>query len=348
MIKKLLLLTVLSIWLNDTNASDSIDSRISFDSTFNKIDTMYVMNNDSILFNTPLESNGLSKVLIMSNSDDNLWVSIGLPIFMLLLGIAIPLLVDRFSKRRKSKKILKRWVAELRCLESPIQKQIEANEKFITEQSEETFEINAPTFSNVLDCNIFQTMDKGEFLQAIESIKKIDYKEAVKISNSTHGYINILTNTYATLMDKFQKYLDETSNYVSIFSEHFDELLKAYADYGVALEKQTGEDPYITNNEFRQITDLFSVHVMPNLDTGKYNVFELETVFFQPLLKLLSELRLDERINPMKSHLSKCVRAIKAIRMERIYVAKNMENVADNYKSQLTELENVVQPLESS
>lgn len=344
--KKLILLFTLTFSLIHVHATHNIDSNKTSDNTMLIIDTMINEENDSLLLDIPSDLNGLSKVVVMNNNEDNLWVSIGLPIFTLLLGIAIPLVIEWLSKRRKSKKVLKRWVAELRCLESPIQKQIEANEKFISEQSEQTFEISAPTIFSVLDCNIFQTMDKGEFLQAIESVKKIDYKEAVRISNSTHGYINILTNTYGVLWDKFQKYLDETSSYVSIFNDHFDDLLKAYADYGVELEKEAGKDPYATNLAFRQITDLFYAHVMPKMQTGDYNPFELDSVFFQPLMIALSVLRLDERITPMKQNASKCVRAIKLIRMERSYVAINMQNIADKYKEQLKELPLVLLPLE--
>lgn len=313
-----------------------------------KIDTLINEVNQTKLVNVPMESKHPSKIVVMNNNDDNLWVLIGLPIFTLLLGIAIPLIIELLSKRRKSRKVLKRWVAELRCLESPIQKQIDSNEKFVREQSEKTFEIHSPTIYSILDCNIFQTMDKGELLQAIESIKKINYREAVKISNSTHGYINILTSTYYTLKDKFQRYLDEASSYISMFNDHFDDLLKAYADYGVELERETGQDPYITNATFKQITDLFSTHVLSKMETCDYNPFDLDTVFFRPLMYALSEIRFDERITPMKQHASKCVRAIKAIRMERRYVAINMQNVAEKYKVQLKDLTDIVQPLEKT
>lgn len=326
--------------------TDTIEKSKSIPVLQYKADTLINEVGSTLSIDIPAELDYDSTLVVMNNSSDSMWITVGLPIFTLLLGIAIPLVIEWLSKRRKSRKVLRRWVAELRCLESPIQKQIEANEKFIAEQSEDTFEISAPTIFSVLDCNIFQTMDKGEFLQAIESVKKFEYKEAVKISNSTHGYINILINTYGVLWDKFQKYLDETSSYVSQFNDHFDDLLKAYADYGVELEKETGKDPYVTSPAFRQITDLFTAHVMPKMQTGDYNPFELDSVFFQPLMIALSALRLDERITPMKQNASKCVRMIKAIRMERRYVAINMQNVADKYREQLMELPTVLQPLE--
>ena len=130
--KKLILLILLTCSFFRVNASDSIQSRSKFDSSSIMVDTLINKENDSLLLDIPSDVNEVSRVVVMNNNEDNLWVSVGLPIFTLLLGIAIPLVIDWLFKIQKSRIVLKRWVAELRCLESPIQKQIEANALVVT------------------------------------------------------------------------------------------------------------------------------------------------------------------------------------------------------------------------
>jgi len=269
-----------------------------------------------------------------------------LPIFTLLLGIAINKTLDYWSDKKKIKKAGKRWIGEIRCLETPMKTQIEVLEAFLITHSKETFETPKLAIYSILNCEIFKSLDKGELLKYIKFNKKSDYKEIVKASNTIHGYINIITNLYETLKVVFENYKSDASNYVNSMNNNLQLLLREFADYGVLLEKELGTDP-VNDSRLRPILDLISKHIQPKRQTGDYNVFELENVFFIPLLSILSHLRLDERTRNLSVYTSNCLNDIKGIRMEKKYLTDNMTYIIDSYKKQLKDIENIINIIES-
>ena len=223
--------------------------------------------------------------------------------------------------------------------------QIESLEKFIGEHNEESFEFPKPVVYSILDCSIFNSLDKGELMSAIQYSKGSNYDIAVSVSNSINGFISIQIYTYEVLKDKFNDYKDESSKHINSFSESLQGLMRANAELGVEIEKETGEDP-ANNPNYRAILDLFSVHIMPRMQDGKFNPFEMDGNFFQPLISVLSEMRLDERIRPVTAYASSCVTNIQKLRMERVYVIENMTNVISNYKNQIDDLKIVVEKIQ--
>lgn len=285
------------------------------------------------------------KVITMKPASNNFTYIF--PIITLVLGILLNRGWDYYNARSKSDKIGKRWIAELRFLETPISQQIDALDTYVQNQTEATFEIQSIAIYSSLDGSIFKTLDKSELLRYLE-LKKNCYAEAVKVSNSTHGYINILTHTYEALKDKFEDYLNATSNITTSFSKNLSALRIAYADYGVAIEKKNpGKDPIKINPDFAHLTNLMSIHILPKMQTGDYNPFEMDQNFFAPFLKILSNIRLDDDSRTLTTFTSACLTDIAGLRMERQYLRINFTTISDRYKESLSELDNVVANLEN-
>lgn len=284
-------------------------------------------------------------IIINENKSEDKFKYI-LPIFTLLLGIAINKVLDYWSDRKKTKKAGKRWLAEIRCLESPIKMQIEVLEKFLKSHEKETFETpNLATYS-ILNCEIFKSLDKGELLKYIQSQRKADFKDIVKASNTVHGYIAILTYLYETLKSDFEKYQTESTVWVNSLNTNLQSLLRESADYGILIENQTGKDP-ISDPQYKLITDLITKYIMPKSQTGDYDVFLLEKEFFIPLLTILGNLRLDFRTKNLSNYTSYCLNDIKAIRLEKQYFKENLTMIISNYKQQLVEFETITKTIEN-
>lgn len=328
---------------------DSLKSNYSVkkDSTKKVIDTTTILLNDSSEINIPTENNIQTKILFVKEErkDKGDIFKYLLPILTLLLGIVINKGLDYLSDRKKIKKTGERWVAEIRSLETPMKKQIETLEIFLTEHNKEVFETPQMKIFSILNCEVFKSLDKSDFLKYLELTKKLDYRELITISNKTHGYISILTYLYENLKSRFDNYLKEASSHTTSLSRNLQLLLKSFAEYGVALEKELGKDP-IDDSRYTPISNLLSTHIMPKVSTGDYEVFELERKFFMPLLVVLGSLRLDERTLPLSSAVSGCLNDIKGIRMEKRYMAENIGQIINGYTTQLDELNEIIKEIE--
>ena len=309
-----------------------------------KIDTI-ILQSDSTKVNSIDNKCSLKIILVKEDKSVDFFKYI-LPIFTLILGIGINKGLDYWSDRKKIKKVGKRWIAEIRCFESPIIMQIGVLEDYLKLHSKDTFETyNLPIYS-ILNCEVFKSLDKGDLLKYIELTKKTDYKEVVKSSNTIHGYISILSYLYETLKSDFDSYKSETNRFVNSINDNLQDLLREFADYGVLLEKELASDP-ISNTRFKLISDLISKHILPKRQTGNYDVFELENVFFMPLLAILADLRLDERTKPLANYTSNCLNDIKGIRLEKQYMTENLTIIIAGYKKQLGELETIINTIEN-
>lgn len=319
---------------NEINKLDSVQSK----------DTTSKAKDSLIMVYMYIPEDSPKKVITMKPTSSNFTYIF--PIITLVLGIFLNKLWDYSSARSKSSKVGKRWIAELRFLETPINQQIDALDAYLRSQTDSTFEIQEPAIYASLDCEIFKTLDKSELLRYLE-IKKTNYAEAVKTSNSTHGYINILMHTYESLKEKFEAYLSESSNLTRSFSNNLGALRMAYADYGVELEKKNGgQDPVSVHSEFAQLTTLMGTHIVPLMQSGEYNPFEMQQNFFGPFLMILSSLRLDDDAKPLTKLTSSCLTDIAGLRMERRYLEENFTIILDRYRRSLSELSTVVDNLE--
>jgi hypothetical protein len=346
--KLLLILLLVTFEALNQKHSAQLDS---LDSTYSKMDdSLLITDNivqDFALSPSDSTENAEAKMMVKTGScetNSDLWKYI-LPILTLLLGIFINRGIDYRSEKKKIKKAGERWVAEIRCLETPLLKQVEELEKFQESMATISFEIPRVTVFSILNCDIFKSLDKSELLKFIEYSTKQKFLECVRISNRTNGFITVTASIQEALKEKFNSFLKESSSLVSSFSKNLNALCLAFADYGVEIEKEISKDP-LSDTRFAPIAKLFKDHIFSKSKDGNYNVPELEDSFFQPLITELSKVRLDNRTKELGQIASRCRTDIQGIRMEREYMKENTKKVIELYSRQHSELPEVIKELE--
>lgn len=266
------------------------------------------------------------------------------PILTLLLGIGINKALDYFKDKKRIKKSGERWIAEIRGLELPIKSQLASLQTFKTEIEKEKFEVPEMEIYPMLNGEIFKSLDKAELIKYIESFKGSTYDDAILASNRVHGYVNIMASHHDALKQKFEDFLKNTSAHTTSFSRHLQALMRAFGNYGVALEEELQQDP-INNPRYQPIYQLFNQHIIPFMTSGEYDVYALERDFFIPLIQILGHFRLDKKINEMSDAVSACLAEIKGIKMEKGYLTENVKTIITRYENDLNELPEIAKEI---
>jgi hypothetical protein len=305
-----------------------------------------ILNFDKNELIIPTNQNSLTKVIMVKEKSKVDWLKYLLPLFTLFLGIWVKGFLEKRSNKNKIKKSGERWIAELRSLKEPLEQQIESLEKFQSENDTDEFEIPNLGLYSAVNGEVFKSLDKGELIKFIElKNKKLDFKQIIKVSNRTNGYISILEKLYKTINEKFDKYLARISKYTSEFNANIQAFNIAFTDYGVTLEREIGGDP-INDPRYRPLADLYSKYIMPRLVDGKLNPYHLDKHFFHPILQVLSHYRLEPQTKPLLNTITSCLNSIKAIRLEKHYITENIKVLIALYQKQLDELDKITSELE--
>lgn len=279
----------------------------------------------------------------VSTSNDS-WRYI-LPIVTLLLGIFINRGIDFLTERKKIRKTGERWIAEVRCLETPMLNQVKELKSFLNLMPLLSFEIPRITVFSVLNCEIFKSLDKSELLKFIETSSKKGYLECVQISNRTNGFISVTASIQDSLKEKFGAFLKESSTHITLFSKNLNNLCLAFADFGAEIEKEIKSDPS-KDSRFSEMSKLFQDHIFSKSKEGNYDVPQLEDSFFRPLITELSKLRLDDRTKELRQITARCRTDIRGIIMEREYMTENTKKIIELYENQVKDLPEVIRELE--
>lgn len=259
------------------------------------------------------------------------------PILTLLLGIGVNKFLDYLKDKKQIKKTGERWNVELASLEMPISKQIEYLEEFLLEHNKEVFYVPKLKVATPLECEIFNSLDKTDFVKFIQTNLGKDYKDSIIFSGKVNSFISILKSNNENLRLKFNDYLQGTSSHTTKLTLGLQELLKEFADYGVQIEKEVKGDP-IQHPGYKAMLALFDKEIMPKMQTGDYDIYELEKNFFLPLLGILGHYRLDERTKKMADIASGCISSIKGIKMEKRYLSENISTLISHYKEDAADL----------
>ena len=263
------------------------------------------------------------------------------PIITLLLGITVNKLLDYLKDRKQMKKIGERWKAELSSLELPIEKQIKYLVEFLREHDKKKFDTPELKIVITLECDFFSLLDKSELIKFIEIQLKKSYKDSVLFSSKISSFILILKSHNEECKIKFNKYVEECSPHIKKLSPDLEKLLKEFENYKVTIEKEVNKNPSRIAIS-RNISDLFQNEIKPKILTGDFEIYKLETSFFEPFSKLLKELQLDEKTKILFDISSECCNSIKAIQMEKQYLSKNIKELTSDYEESLKNLKEII------
>lgn len=313
--------------------------------TIAKIDSTKETLIDSLTISDTVINHSQVKMILVKEIDLNWFEKYWFPFILLIIGAAIPFVWEYFAGNRRLKKIGARWAAEIKFLEYPLKDQISAIEDFSVQHKVPDYEIPQLYIIEGLNAEKFQTMDKGELLKYIQKFKEKNEKQATINSNRIHGYINIIKGTEAVLKEKFDEYMNKTSELNTRFSRNLTRISRAFGVYSVLLEIQYNGGNYIVHPHYKEIADLFQQHLYPNMATG-LKLFTIKDNFLMGLMPVLAELRLDLRTHEMSDYLANCLEEIKQIDFERTYLQENLEIIKERFKEQLSELPEIKELIE--
>ncbi len=327
--------TCLILILNPTWSQDKPDSNhIKSDTLKNLPDTVVIRPSD----------NPVNLVISEDKSNDTL-TGVLIPIGTFLFGFVINYIIIYYSNKNELNRSYSRWKAEISSLQSPMKNQVEALRQFISDQNEEEFTISDPVRFTGLSGEAFKTLDKGEFLKAIQinlkSYKRKErLKEALKVCNSALGYIEIVTSNQETFLKKMDSFLNETSAQFVEFNQNYQELFLAFGALEIELEEKTS-GKHNSIPEFVQSSALMHQYLGPD-SSPNVDIFELERDLFTPLNALIFEFRTYESYSALSRYIHACATNIRLIRQERIYLNHHINVAIDKYDELLDELDDVV------
>lgn len=278
--------------------------------------------------------------------DKNSWIDFFktiFPVFTLLVGIAINKFIDWLNDRKKIIKAGKRWAAELICMKSPIDSQIEYINKFLTEHRENVYKIPDMSIIPLLNCESFNSLDKSELLEYFEKIKKLSYVDASKRANRVNMFTTILKMHYSSLNTKFEESLLALGSLTGMLNDKLQILLSLFGDYGVEIERSTSKDP-LENEDYKKLFVHFRM-VIENQELLN-DVFVLNDRFFKPVLAELAAQRLNQSLNPIRNIIKDCIEPIKKIEMEKYYLNLNLSSIVGYLNLDKSDLESVLKEFE--
>lgn len=339
----LLLIHISCISIHAQNKSLRVDSPKSP----NIVDTLG-RNTDTLSIKVSSKSNDIKIVLIDKNEKSD-WkgdlLKYIVPVLTLLLGIVINRALDRYKDKKKTIEVGERWIAELRAWQEPIQQQIEQLDELISTHQEDSYDLPELVVVTGMDGEVFKSLDKSELLQFIKrKYPKNTDTENIKISNSTHGLVNIFANLHEALKSKFNDYLNGRSKYIAEVNENLQKLTAAFNKYGVELEKEFGGDPVSHSHHYKVMFELFLNHLY---NENRAGIFELKEVFFLPLIAILGELRTDERTESIGAYTRSCLHNIKGLEMENKYWKENMILITERYKEHVASISIIADRIEN-
>ncbi|RTZ01969.1 hypothetical protein [Flavobacterium sp. GSP6] len=342
---------------------DSRNSKSEIAKPVNKIDSIkpkVISTKETVI---PIEPKRDAKIILVKDESGTDYPKYLLPIFTLLLGIVINKLLDKYTNAIKIKRAGERWIVELRSLEDPIKSQIESLKSFKELLAKEDLTPSTLSIYSAINGEVFKSLDKNDLIKYIEQkngkpwyklpffrkdeTKREEYHKIVKISNKTHGHISILVHQFELIKERFERYLQGTSTYTTSLTKNLQIFNRAFAMYGVELEKE-GNFDMSTDVRYKPLGDLFMAYIHPHLNDGKYNPIILEKNFFFPVVQVLSQFRLDDRIIPLASAATACLNDIAGLKMEKVYMTENATTLITRYNEQLEDLNPLINEIDGT
>lgn len=243
---------------------------------------------------------------------------------------------------KKSKEIGAEWIEHFIQLKEPLKKQIEKLTEYIPLNDENHFDITDPYLNIRLNCNEFSSLDEKGLIDYLNSGKnKLDYRQSIILTGQLKDIVKLIEHNSSLYKSHIKIMSDEVSSHISMVNPVLNEfkiLVAEYWDYANA--EFTEEDPRMV--EAKKMDDLMREHILPNLDSGEFDLFKLSDALLShfSLRPLLIEK--NPRLENINRLLNSIDMHIKAIKMEKKYFRIKLEKVLKSYKEQLNSVNEIL------
>lgn len=252
------------------------------------------------------------------------------PIITLLIGVWIKTTISSRADKRRSRKIGKRWLAELSAQYADIERQIAAFNTFITDYCNNRNRFDIPNISyGLINNRNFDVLGKEDLYEYLEQLLKKQSQE--KVDNTYRkitSIISALDSIDTQIRNHIQKFLDNSNALVETYNVNlvqYDKLLRQ-----IPVEYPGIPKPIVESLK----TKYFTI----SKDMPKINLFECEDSFVIPSLKIV-------RSNPfpieLDDKLQNCLNITSGLRNEKIYIKLNLESANTQYKMILEKIDEI-------
>lgn len=298
-----------------------------------------------------------AKIYIFKEKDKTDYSKYIIALVSLLLGIVINKLLDFWNDKKSINQSGKRWIIELRSVEVPIKTQINELERFLKELEKINWDLPTLRIYTVINGEVFKSLDKNELVKYIEmknsipwykfkskNIKLDNFKKIIDISNTTHGHIGILVHQFDTLKEKWQSLLDGISKTTNSLHQNLKQINTEIMVYGAALAREGINVE--TDARYKPLFDLYMKEVILNKNKDNFNPLELEQKFFNPVVFIIANLVVDERIIKLSTTVSECFNDLQSIKAEKTYMIESCNTLIKRYKNQIEKLNPLINRIE--
>ena len=334
----LVLLAILTVPVYAAVTTDSIRQ----DSLFERVSQILAvaMESDSVIENnSPLIVNEVrsgdatpSQTEQVDKTDE--WSLLGkyfstyiYPIITLLIGVWIKTVISSRADKRRSKKVVKRWVAELSAQSADIENQIEAFNTFITSYCDNRNRFDIPNISyGFINIRNFDALGKEDLYDYLgRLLKKKDQERVDSTYRKITSIISALDSIDTQNRKHIQKFLDRSNTLVEAYDANlaqYDKLLRlipaGYLDI---------PDSIVKSLKMRYYT---MAENMP-----KINLFDCEDSFVKPSLDILRSKPFPPELDET---LQNCLNITQGMRNEKAYIKSTLESANAQYRKVLDKI----------
>lgn len=315
---------------------------------FVKSDTVKVSNLSTTGSNIPIDTSKNTRIVIVKDVSKEDYSKYFISLISLLVGFFLNRFYEWWNNRRKITQSGKRWIIELSSLEESIQKQIESLKTLDELLKDDANAVPNLTIYPILEGEVFKSLSKDDLVNYIQSKntkpffrsrkeKLDDFKATIKISNKVNGFITRMKSYYEQIEIRHKSFSTEKSALTNDLSKNLQKWIKAFADYGIQLEKDEDSN-HLELPQYKPIADLFLTEIVPYREDGNFKHDKLKNDFFIPVLQTVVLFRADPRIAEISSIATDCLNTIAAIDLELHYIDINLNKIILHFNELLEDL----------
>lgn len=318
----------------------SFAQKTYIDSTkIKEIQNVFLEANDSLRFNIGQLRN-VDLRIIFDNKPDNF--KYYFPIFTLLIGLFISQIIEWIKKRKETIRQGKRWIAELNFLPKSLVQQNKYLNTLLDELKMETPKAIDPHIIQKMDCKVFESLDRNNFISYLRMTTKKSYLESITLSSEIDSFIDRVAINDENLKIKIEAHLKNTSAAYSDLSVAINLMLAGFFEVTKQIVGEVKGDPNQYPN-YKNLSDIIEKEIYPFRETGSIEPYAFYQNFIEPLRNIVKSFGIDEKIKPIYEAMVLIDLAIKKIKMENNYLVKNIEKIIfrnDEYEKQFQKLSN--------
>lgn len=264
---------------------------------------------------------------------DEVFYSYIYPIVTLIIGALITLAVSSMQNNRRSRKIGKRWLAELSAIYADIEKQIEAFNVFINEYCNDKDRFDIPDIAyGFINSRNFESLGKEDLYDYLDLILKQNVDETYHKITNTISSLDVIDFQCKNNISQFR---DRTSALVAAYNA-------SYNNYRNSLRALPTNSLSIPINELKKLKN-YDFGIVS--DSPQINIFEIEEKYIKPSFEILIHYpSLSEIIDSLQN----CLNITSELRNEKIYIKANFESANKQYENVLNVISEINKTIKSN